>query len=217
MGPGRDGQVSGPSRPGPAAAHDPASPCLVVVSGWPGAGKSSLARALSRRLAWPVIEKDAVKEALFDALGGGDRSWSRTLGQASYGVMLRLAAQGLADGVSCILEGNFDPARWSAPLASLITDSGCRALQVHCSCAPEMLLARVRERALGAPRHRAHADELLLEELREACDRDSQRPLGLPATLLALDTGAASPGPERLAERVQAALATLRPAARPAR
>ncbi|MFB9309893.1 putative kinase [Agromyces hippuratus] len=43
---------------------------LIVVNGVPGAGKTTLAGSLARELAVPLIAKDAIKEALSDAMNG---------------------------------------------------------------------------------------------------------------------------------------------------
>ncbi len=54
-------------------------PTLVLVTGAPGSGKTTLAMPLARHLGLPLITKDTIKEALFDTLGTGDHTWSQRL------------------------------------------------------------------------------------------------------------------------------------------
>ena len=54
---------------------------LVLVTGSPASGKTSLAQPLARQRGLPLLGKDAIKEALFDTLGTGGRTWSRRLGR----------------------------------------------------------------------------------------------------------------------------------------
>jgi predicted kinase len=82
-------------------------PLLVVVTGAPGPGKTTVAQALAAELELPLVTKDDVKEALFDALGTGDREWSRRLGRAAYDVLFVMARRLLEAGTSCVLESNF--------------------------------------------------------------------------------------------------------------
>ena len=65
---------------------------LIVVSGAPGTGKSTIARALGADLRFPVLSLDPVKEALADVLGLGDEAWSNRVGDAAAEVVFRLAS-----------------------------------------------------------------------------------------------------------------------------
>ena len=42
---------------------------FVLVAGWPGSGKTTLATALAGELGLPLLSKDEIKEALMDGLG----------------------------------------------------------------------------------------------------------------------------------------------------
>jgi predicted kinase len=106
---------------------EPDLPLLIVVTGAPGSGKSTVAQALASELALPLLAKDDVKEPLFDTLGVGDREWSRTLGAATYEILFALARRLLESGASCILESNFSRAE---PLRSL---PPARVVQIFCT------------------------------------------------------------------------------------
>jgi predicted kinase len=64
----------------------------VLVGGWPGSGKTTLATALASELGWSYLSKDEIKEALMDALGAPtDVAESRRLGRAAVAAVLRAA------------------------------------------------------------------------------------------------------------------------------
>ena len=64
------------------------TPLLVVVTGMPSSGKTTVAEAVARLLRLPLIAKDEIKESLFETLGWGERAWSMKLGGASYEVLM---------------------------------------------------------------------------------------------------------------------------------
>ena len=66
-------------------------PLLVVVTGMPAAGKTTVAESLSRSLSLPLVAKDAVKERFYDTLGTGDLEWSERLGTASFALLFDFA------------------------------------------------------------------------------------------------------------------------------
>ncbi len=153
-------------------------PLLVVVTGAPGAGKTTIARALAAELHLPLLAKDDVKEALFDALGVGDREWSRRLGAATYDVLLAVARRILEAGTSCILESNFSNPE---PLRAL---PPARIVQVLCVAPHDVVLARYSARV----RHAGHLDDEIVEELRARLAANEWAPLDLDGELIELNT-----------------------------
>ena len=65
---------------------------VVVVSGLPGSGKTTLARPLARVLGLPLLDKDDVLESLFDSLGCSTPQERQRLSRAADVVLLRVAA-----------------------------------------------------------------------------------------------------------------------------
>ena len=85
------------------------TPLVLIITGPPGAGKTTLGRELARRLSLPFIDKDSMKEILYDALGWKDREWSQKLGAASFGLLYHGLERQLEAGASVVVETAFAP------------------------------------------------------------------------------------------------------------
>jgi len=169
---------------------------VVLVTGPPGAGKTTVAEALAAELGFALFAKDWLKEILHDTLGEeADLTWSRRLGGAAIEMLWALAAYAPA----VVLEANFwpDDPRHRVHAQAL----GTVPIEVHCVCPVEECLRRYAERAPS--RHVVHMDRDA-ERASVALFERSARPLGIGPVISVDTTGPVDIG--ALAERVQGLL-----------
>ncbi|HYI25619.1 MAG TPA: AAA family ATPase [Thermomicrobiales bacterium] len=174
-----------------------ALPTLVIVSGLPATGKSTLAEELRDGLGWPTFSKDGFKELLYDAVDRGDEPFTREdssrIGAQSMELLFAVAQEVLAAGLPCILEANFDPRRAQDDFAPLLDLSDAR--QVQCTIPDDLMLQRYRERAEAGERHPVHADGDDEARLRARIAAGAGAPLPLGVPLLEVDaTNGWNPG-----------------------
>jgi predicted kinase len=155
-------------------------PRLIVVTGPPGAGKTTIAAALQARLGLPLITKDALKETLGGALGIEDRVRSQELGFAVFELIGLVVKELLAQGVSVIAEGNFTE---RSILFSELAQS--EIVQVHVTAKPDTLRTRLRDRDT---RHPVHYDRDAADEVSARAADGEWPPLAIGGRLIEIDT-----------------------------
>lgn len=161
---------------------------LIVVTGRPAAGKSTLATWLGKELQFPVISKDRIKEVLFNELGWRDREWSKTLGRASVELMYYFAKSQLENGNSVILDNAFHPDLASPKLRALESQYKVHTLQIICEADGEVLFDRFKRRAESGIRHDGHVDTQALDELKAHLEQERPLKLDIGGQVIRVDT-----------------------------
>jgi predicted kinase len=129
-------------------------PTLVVVSGPPGAGKTTLAHAVARRVGCPAVCRDEIKEGMVHATPGfvpglGDELNLRAL-PAFFGVLSLL----LKAGVTVVAEAAYQDRLWRPGLEPLRGLARMRI--VHCRVDADVAFSRRLQRWDEDPLRRAH-------------------------------------------------------------
>jgi predicted kinase len=160
---------------------------LIVVTGLPATGKTTLARALAGRHGALLLAKDTIKEPLLDVLGAADAAASRALSDASFAVLFAMARELVGSGCDLVLEGNFRPGQHEEPLRALFAPHIACA-QILCRVPESVRRARLIARAADPSRHAGHQDAELV-----AAESQADGFLELPGARFECTEGA--PGP----------------------
>jgi predicted kinase len=163
-------------------------PLMIIVSGLPCTGKTTLARKIADRFRLPLVTKDGVKELLFDTLGWKDRDWSRQLSATSYSLLFYFIEAQLAAGCSLVVEGNFDPEIHGERFMALQQVYAYEPLQIQCVTDGEVLFERYKKRGESGRRHPGHVDAETFEELKPLLLQGRLKPIAIGSKYIEVDT-----------------------------
>ena len=167
---------------------DHLTPRLILITGLPCTGKTTIGKQIAERLSLPYLYKDGIKERLFEAMGWSDRAWSKKLSLAAYSLLFYFAEELIKAGQSFVLEGNFSAERDAPKLKVLQKKYGFQAVEIQCVADGEELDFRFQKRWESGIRHPGHVDGETYEELRLSLLAGRLPPLGLEGEYFELDT-----------------------------
>lgn len=152
----------------PGGAPDGPCPNLIVVSGPPGAGKTTLAHALATDIGCPVISRDEIREGIVHA-GTADPDLLHT-----YRTFVDTVSALIQAGVTVVAEAAFQNGLWRPVL-----DVGAKVASVRvirCVVTPDIARERVAARGSRA----AHPSKPV--------GASEWRPISAPFPTLLVDT-----------------------------
>jgi predicted kinase len=158
-------------------------PCLLLVAGLPGTGKSTLARALAARAGFEIVRSDAVRKELAARQQHQADLYTKDWDRRTYAACLEQAASLLRQGKRVIVDATFRrehdrhsflqaARRWCVPAGMLL-----------CQAEPSVIQVRLKQRRQDV----SDADWPVYQMLAQAWE-----PLGSQAASLTrtVDTGA---------------------------
>jgi len=132
-------------------------PLLVIVTGRPASGKSTLSRLLAREIKCPLISRDEIKEGYVNTLGsshnqlGDDANWH--VYETFFDAIDLLTAR----NISVVAEAAFQHTLWTPRLSALQDKASIKI--ILCNASPELTRQRFMQRLTTDPtRQKFHGD-----------------------------------------------------------
>ena len=111
------------------------------MRGYPGTGKSTIARAIAAALHAPLIDRDILRQKAVDIFGDVPH-----VGRFSYELMFALAEEQLSLGLSVVMDTPLTYRTTYEQAKELARISHAPMLVVHCQCPPEVQKRRLEGR-----------------------------------------------------------------------
>ncbi len=140
-------------------------PLLIIITGSPGAGKTSLGQQLAKQYGLPFLYKDGIREVLFDSLGiPKTKPELDRLRTVNYKLLYYFLDQLGQAKQSVIIESNFINKYDAPPINKLINKHQWRVIQIVCYADGQTLINRFLDRIKSGERHPGHNDLGLIPE-----------------------------------------------------
>ncbi|GAA0970981.1 AAA family ATPase [Actinocorallia libanotica] len=139
------------------------SPTLIVVSGPPGSGKTTLARKVAARIGCPLIIRDEIKQGLVMATPGYEPGGDDPLNLTALTVFTDVLTTLLKSGTTTVAEAAFQDRLWRPILDGLTALADVRI--IRCEVPVETAHTRVADRVATDVHRTAHGDTKLLQAI----------------------------------------------------
>jgi predicted kinase len=162
-------------------------PILVVVTGRPASGKTTLAHALAKAVRCPLISRDEIKEGFINTLKSSGQSHN-DINRHIYTTFFATLEFLLNQRITLVAEAAFQHQVWLPKLDPLKEIARIRL--IHCTIDAQLAKSRFVERSAADVERVQYHDDLTLEAARESIERliENYEPPQMDVPTLIVDT-----------------------------
>jgi dephospho-CoA kinase len=174
-------------------------PLLLVITGRPASGKTTLAHILSKEIKCPLISRDELKEGYVNTLNAGHNQSHDLINRYIYEIFFETIDLLISKGASIIIEAAFQHRLWQPKLSDFLNKADVKI--IVCETNTDLARARFTDRLLNNPdREKFHEDNLMLlrDEKMNSLIENYER-VNIEVPILIVDTtNSYNPGIERI-------------------
>ena len=163
-------------------------PFLIVITGRPASGKTTLAKILSQEIKCPLLSRDAFKEGYVNTVKLNHVQLGNAVNLNIYETFFKAVELLISNRISVIIEAAFQDKLWKPKLLSLSDRAEIKI--IICNTSPDIAKTRFADRLLNDPdRNKFHGDKFLNSgKERDRLMTDHYDPVNIDAPTLEVDT-----------------------------
>ncbi|MFK7904564.1 MAG: AAA family ATPase [Chitinophagales bacterium] len=166
------------------------TPTLILLTGPPATGKTTLSIKISQELKLLLFSKDEFKELLYDCDNYSNKDEEERLavfGKSSFQIVQLVIKKLLLSEISCVIDANFNR-RFIGDFLKTLKESHnihFSMIEINMRCDGEVLLERFKNRP---NRHKAHNTDIYQKSIEETLLTGHFERIDFPSKYIEVDT-----------------------------
>lgn len=164
------------------------TPRLIVITGRPASGKTTLAHRLSKETGLPLISRDELKQGFVYTSGLSHNEVDRSTDLMIYDTFFETVELLVSKGISIIIEAAYQHKLWEPKLTDLLNKANIKI--IICNITPAAAKTRFNQRLSADPdRKRFHGDAPITSDDEHIGSLiDNYQPVNIDAPTMLVET-----------------------------